>query len=232
MKKIKLPKRIKAIADLINDNKPMADIGADHALLPCYLTLSKIIPRAIVGELTTGPYARACSTVRGLGLETLVEVRQGDGLSILQPGEVSTVVMAGMGGNTISEILLEAGSKAETFNRLILQPQNAHREVRTLIAQNGWPIIDERIVFDNDFYSIIVVALDPIEPYFLTDIEALFGPCILRRTDEPVNREYIQFHIDKYERIKERIQSEGGKEAQQEKQYYMDLIERLEEVLR
>ncbi|MGE5416303.1 MAG: tRNA (adenine(22)-N(1))-methyltransferase [Acidobacteriota bacterium] len=232
MKNIKLPKRIQAIAEMVIIEEPVADIGADHALLPCYLTANRVVPRAIVGELTAGPYQRACSTVYRYGLHRLVEVRQGDGLEVLKPGEVSTVVMAGMGGNTINEIILAAGEKVESFKRLVIQPQNALKEVRTLIANKGWPITDERIVYDHDYYSIMVVCPESGEPYSLTDLEAMFGPRILERTEESLIRDYLCFYINKFSGIKERIQVEGGKDAQQEKQYYMDLVDRLEEVLR
>lgn len=90
-----------AIADLVPPCAKLADIGTDHAYLPAYLIQSGKVLTAIAGEVNEGPYCSACAMIERLGLTEQVTVRFGDGLAVLSPGEVDTVIIAGMGGATM-----------------------------------------------------------------------------------------------------------------------------------
>ena len=50
--------------------------------------------------------------------------RIGDGLSSIQPGEVDVVIIGGLGGRTIRQILADDPKKTATYRKLILQPRN------------------------------------------------------------------------------------------------------------
>ena len=111
---IKLSRRLQTIADQVTQGARVADIGSDHALLPVYLIQSGRCPSAIAGELNTGPFQAARKQTAEAGLKTVIEVRQGDGLSVLEPGEADTVTIAGMGGSLMADILEAGGTQGSS----------------------------------------------------------------------------------------------------------------------
>lgn len=219
------------IADMVLPNERMADIGSDHALLPCFLVLEGRCPSAIVGELGDGPFQRARQGVERSGLAQRIDVRQGDGLAVLRPGEAASVVLAGMGGTTAVEILERAASKAASFRRLVVQVNNGLELVRAYAARNGWMIADEAVAWDDDYY--VCMALEPAFglPYTLNRLESLFGPVLLKRKNEPDVRAYFQYWIGKYREIAGNIPPDAGERAQAIRSDYLGLACDLEEVL-
>ncbi len=154
---MKLPERLARIAAYVKPGATVADIGTDHALLPVYLIKQGISPRVIAGELHPGPLQAARSTVAFYGLEKQIQVREGDGLQVLQPAEAETVVIAGMGGAKIKDILEASPAVLERVKRLILQPLGGSGILRNWLLSNGWLLVDEDLVFEGGhFYEIIV----------------------------------------------------------------------------
>lgn len=227
---IKLPDRLLEITHYIIDGETMADIGSDHALLPCYAVAIGLCPKAVCGELTDGPFLRAQKAVIDCRLEEFIEVRKGNGMAVLEPGEVSTVVMAGMGGNTIVDIL-EQCAYADTYKRLVLQPAGALAEIRTYIADRGWRIEDEFVVKDRGYFVNIVVRPETKEGYTLTEAEKEFGPVLLRRASESAVRGYLIYREEKYKRIIRQICEQGGEEARLTGEKYALLNKQLEEII-
>src|SRR5574344_1648931 len=95
----KLSERLAKVASYVPTGAVVADIGSDHAYLPCYLVHEGIAKRAVAGEVVKGPYESAVKQVRQEGLTDKVTVRLADGLAAVQPTDgVDTVTIAGMGG--------------------------------------------------------------------------------------------------------------------------------------
>ena len=95
---MKLPERLLRIASFVPQSSLVADIGTDHALLPVYLARQGICSKVIATDLHPGPLEAARSTVALFNLWKQVELRQGDGLEVIRPGEVNVIIIAGMGG--------------------------------------------------------------------------------------------------------------------------------------
>jgi len=136
----------------------VADIGTDHAYLPVYLVRNRIVDRVVAGEVTRGPYGIAIEAVRTAGLDSQIEVRLGDGLQVIYPGEVNVVVLAGMGGRTICGILASGRSVLERLERLILQPMRDAAMVRRWLVENGWQMTDEDMVYEDSHFYVVIVA--------------------------------------------------------------------------
>ncbi|MEX2462420.1 MAG: class I SAM-dependent methyltransferase [Paenibacillaceae bacterium] len=154
---IGLSKRLLQIAEHVQQGSRLADIGSDHALLPVYLAQQGIIASAIAGELNRGPYTAACKQVAEAGLKQKIEVRQGDGLEVIVPGEVDVITIAGMGGLLIVQILTQGISKLEQVQRLILQPNVGEEVVRRWLVENGWFLSAEYIVQeDGKTYEVLI----------------------------------------------------------------------------
>lgn len=149
--------RLGALAAFVPQGTRLADIGTDHGYLPIELVQENIIISAVAGDVKIGPCQAAKEHVEGLGLEQKISVRLGNGLDVLSPGEVDIVVIAGMGGQNIVEILSNRSDITGSLKRLILQPMVAAASVRRWLDKSGWYIIDERLVLDEErLYEIIV----------------------------------------------------------------------------
>lgn len=155
---LKLSNRLQTIAGYVTAGSRIADIGSDHAQLPVYLLQAGIVPSAIAGELNKGPYDAARRQGAAVGLLHKLDVRQGDGLSVIQPLEVDTVTIAGMGGALMSDIL-EAGyqaGKLEGVKELVLQPNVGEDRVRSWLLEHGWLLLAETIMEEDEkIYEVL-----------------------------------------------------------------------------
>ncbi len=102
----KLSKRLETVVSYIKPNMKIADIGSDHAYLPCFAVKNGIASYAIAGEVVEGPYQSALNQVEAAQLTEKISVRKGNGLEVLRnEDQIDCIVIAGMGGSLITEIL-------------------------------------------------------------------------------------------------------------------------------
>jgi tRNA (adenine22-N1)-methyltransferase len=153
-----ISKRLQTLAEFVPDRIRVADIGGDHAFLLLHLAKQKRLKKGIVGEINRGPFENAKNRVRLMGYEEVIEVRLGDGLSVLEEGEVDAVVIAGMCGSLIANILEEGKEKLTRVRRLILQPNIGAYRVREWLRQNHFRIVAETIVEEAGILYEIIVA--------------------------------------------------------------------------
>lgn len=194
---IRVPERLKAIADEISPGASVADIGLDHALLSLYLVDSGRCPRIIGVENQSGPYQKALEAIRQADRADHIELRFGSGLAPLSAGEVDEVVIAGMGGETMTAILDEEPLKASSFQRYVFQPMSRLECLREFLASRGWHLTGERAVYDQERFYIIVTAAPGGQPYRLNRLELDIGPIILRGVDAD-SRAYMRFMLRKF----------------------------------
>ena len=203
MGKINLSKRLQEVTKFTVNNKPIADIGSDHAYLPIYLIQHDMIATAIAGEVVEGPYEHALETIEQYNMEEVVDVRFGNGLNVLHPNEdVGTIFICGMGGLLISEIIADGKDKGllPKQARLVLQPNNNEKNLREYLAVNSYQIIEESIVEDNrKIYEVIVAELSDAQPDY-SDIDLVFGPKLLE-TKSPTFLKKWQLELDKNKTI-------------------------------
>lgn len=195
-----LLKRLRAVADMIIKNESLADIGADHALLPLYLLEHQLVPAVIIGELGDGPYQRSLQAVRASEMAAYITVRQGDGLEVLDRGEVHTVVLAGMGADTIVDILSRDHEKAQSFRRFVFQPMSKAGVLREFLARHGWPVIEEKLIWENEKYFQVLASEPGHTPYHLTALEMELGKEVLR-ADYDIKRSFLNLYLHKYTKV-------------------------------
>lgn len=177
---IKLSKRLQQIADFVPQGTKVADIGTDHALLPAYLVSKNISPEAIATDVHRCPLEVAKKQILDLLLTDRVSARLGNGLAPIKPGEVETVIIAGMGGATITDILNNDFEIVQSLKQLILQPNIAASLIRAWALENDWKIVDEELVHeDGKYYEIIV--LEPGKMQINDQINLIVGPKLLEK---------------------------------------------------
>lgn len=193
---IQLSKRLQKVAEFVQTNAVLADIGSDHAYLPTYLVKKGVIQRAIAGEVVKGPYESALRNVEKEGVADAITVRLANGLFAIEAkDQVDTVTIAGMGGALIATILEEGKEKLTTVKRMITQP-NIHAEaIRRWAIENGWKIVDEQILKeDGKIYEILVLERGQVT---YTAQELLVGPFLVEEKSdvfyEKWNREITQW---------------------------------------
>ncbi|RYL90413.1 class I SAM-dependent methyltransferase [Sporolactobacillus sp. THM19-2] len=186
MKDIHLSERLCAVLNFIPDRCVLADIGSDHALLACKAVEDGRAIRAIAGEVRVGPFRRSEEGVRNRGLDEMVCVRLGDGLSVLAPGEADCIVIAGMGGELITDILQRGRDRLNEQTTLILQPNIREPLCRSWLAAHHWAVLDEHIVEEGShFYEIILAKYAVTGCTELSESECIMGP-VLSKKQSPV----------------------------------------------
>lgn len=151
--------RLSCIASYVPMKAKLGDIGTDHAYLPVALCEQGIISSAVAVDVHKGPYLSALMTVQSYGLEGRISVRLGDGLEPVTPKEVDTLTFAGMGGNTMLDILAAKPEVLDHVSEMILQPQGAETKVRVELLEKGWLLKAEQLVEEDErIYAVMVFS--------------------------------------------------------------------------
>ncbi len=155
--------RLRSIAALVPpDCQCLADIGTDHGYIPVSLLLEGKIRRAVAADIGALPLDHARRTAAQYGVT--LDFRLGDGLAVLEPGEADVIVIAGMGGDAITEILAAAPwSRAGPL--LLLQPMSKAEVLRAWLPLNGYAVQGEELVQDKGvLYPILTVRGGAMPP--------------------------------------------------------------------
>lgn len=204
---MRLSPRLLKLAGKVPDYAVVADIGTDHALLPIYLVSTGKCPRAIAVELNEGPYEAARVAIESFSMTDAVDLRRGNGMQVLTPGEVDAVVIAGMGGGQMIRILEAAPQVRASVPWFVFQPMDDAPELRRFLINHGFRLADEELVRDGrEIYEIICAA--PGEESIDDDLLLEVGPRNVDRRD-PLLAEFIERRIQRYRRIL--IQVEQGR---------------------
>lgn len=156
---IKLTDRLQVLADQIKQSETMADIGTDHGFLPIYLRENEISPKVIMADISPGSLEKARVNCYENYPDEKFDLRLGNGIQILENGEVDAVVIAGMGGKLMTEILGENLEKSKSFKKLILQPRNGQAKLRSWLLDNGFSIVKESLVRENKYICEIITVV-------------------------------------------------------------------------
>ena len=164
MKGPELSPRLAALAAQVPPGARLADVGTDHAYLPVALLAEGRIAWAAATDVHRGPLERAAETARRWGVADRVDLRLGDGLDVLAPGEADTVVLAGMGGALMAQLIDRAPWTRAAL--LLLQPMSTQPELRAYLTTHGYRIERETVVPEGARrYTILTVRGGTDAPY-------------------------------------------------------------------
>lgn len=142
----------------------IADVGCDHAYVSIALVKRQLAGKVIAMDVRTGPLDIAIRNVHEAGYSEVIDIRLGDGLERLEPGEADAIIIAGMGGLLMKGILergLHIISYEEKRPVLILQPQSDLKEVRMFLYRHAYHIVSETMLVEDGKYYTVMKA-EPI----------------------------------------------------------------------
>ncbi|MBH8001931.1 SAM-dependent methyltransferase, partial [Clostridioides difficile] len=207
---MKLTDRLLKIASLVSDGKKIADIGTDHGYIPVYLLKEGKVPFAVLADVNKGPLDNAHKEVIQNNLLDKVDLRLGSGIEILEIGEVEEVIIAGMGGILISELLEAKKEVAHNVEKLILQPMQAQEELRYYLLNNGYEILEEVLVREDfRIYEIIVAKYTGKNTIIEDEIYYEVGIKLLENKDSLFN-DFIEKKIKTYSSIVNKLEGKNG----------------------
>lgn len=184
-----LSDRLFEIAQMVSKGLNVADIGCDHAYLSIYLVRENIVPKAIACDINKGPIDIAKNNIEVAGLTKKIDVRLANGLAGIKPGEAQSIVIAGMGGPLIVDILSQGKDVTDKAKELILEPQSEVSKVRHYLEDNGFCIISESFICDeNKFYPIIKAVHGRME--LEEEMYYMYGKILIHEAN-PVLYEYL-----------------------------------------
>ncbi len=229
----KLSQRLEAVVRYIPKGSRLADIGSDHAYLPCHAVKTGVTPFAVAGEVVEGPFQSAKQQVEMEGLTEQIVVRKGNGLEVIEAGEVDCITIAGMGGALIASILEAGKEKLESTKRLVLQPNISAISIRTWLLHNGWELIAEEILEEDDkIYEILVAEQgEPHKPYHDLEKGLLLGPFLMKEKSVVFQKKWSA-ELKNWQRILAQLEKAAKTEENDKKRAELsDKSRMVEEVL-
>ena len=194
---MKISSRLKAISEFIDPKDRIIDIGCDHALLDIYLCEEYKDLNVIASDIHEGALKNAISNIEKYKMKDRISVRLGDGLAIVNSNEIDTILISGMGFNTIKDILSNK-EKMINVNKIIVQSNTDVVKLRKFVIKQGYKITREKLIKDNEIIYTIIEFKKGQEKYSYDEI--YFGPRILENKDD-LFYEYYSKKLLKYENL-------------------------------
>lgn len=225
--------RLETVAGFVPENARLADIGSDHAYLPCVLAAREVVSFALAGEVVKGPFESAAEQIRTSGVGDRVSARLGDGMDVIESTDhIDVVTICGMGGDLISKILEKGRLKDKLVGveRLILQPNNGEKKLREWLIAHQYKIIDETILEENGKIYEIIVAENAETPENYSDLEYTFGRFLLQNKNETFRKKWLS-EIDKCQYILDSMQK-ASNDLNDKEQQVINKVNEIKEVLK
>ncbi|MDR0297983.1 MAG: class I SAM-dependent methyltransferase [Streptococcaceae bacterium] len=204
---MKLSKRLREVAACVPENARVADIGSDHAKVPIWLVEKGISDYVVAGEVALGPYEIAREAVHA---RPEIQVRLADGLSALTEADaIDCVIIAGMGGLLIAEIL--AAGNLSGLTTLILQPNNHEEALRRWLNRQNFTLSEEKMVADKGKIYEIIVAKRGAQA--LSEEALRYGNYARRH---PIFRKKWQFRLTEIAKVLEILKMSDAASSQAE----------------
>ncbi|MCI8308544.1 MAG: SAM-dependent methyltransferase [Lachnospiraceae bacterium] len=193
---MQLSDRLKCVADCVSPGNIAADVGCDHAYTSIYLVKNNISPHVYAMDINDGPVLRALDNVRLYNCENSISVMKADGLEGIKPEYgIKSVIISGMGGNLMTDILEKSPWAHDECGELILQPQSEVWKVRRWLHDNGYAISHEDMVYEDSKYYVVIKAVRGSECYE-EDWEYIYG----RKLADDKNKVFVQYLSDNREK--------------------------------
>ena len=224
---VQLSIRLSAIASFVPKGSHVIDVGTDHAYIPIYLVETGLAVSCLATDINKGPLEKAQKNISAHGIDC-IELMQTNGVEGIDPNRGDVLMISGMGGYLIVDILKRGQELVKNLKRIILQPQQDIEEVRKYLHQIGFKIVDETFVKDEDKYYTIIVAEPGVEQYD-KEYEYLYGKCLIEKK-LPLFKEWLEMKLSKQEGIYKALEKQDSPSANERKNQLKEEINMLREV--
>jgi len=206
--------RLQMNVDLVPEKCTVADIGCDHGYGAIYLAENKNCTRVIAMDVKQGPLDMAEKNISRAGLSDIIECRLSNGMEKLQPREVDTLMIAGMGGMLVCQILQGKPEVLSKIQTLVIQAQSDLKELRKLLPKLGFFIDKEAMCKDAGKYYLAIRALRGVEENPYTEAEYEFGRYLPAAKDS-LYHTYVLQEKEKLEHIREQLKKKKTQKAEE-----------------
>ena len=170
---MKISKRLLTIAEMVDENDKVIDIGCDHALLDIYLTNHGI--KCTASDINENALNIAKQNIEKHNLKDKIETVLSDGLEKIDVKNNHILIISGMGANTIDHIL--SNNKVDLINKIIIQSNNDLYYLRKMMIKKGFYLFDEKVIYEKNKYYVIIYFKRGYYKY--SDIELYLGPFVI-----------------------------------------------------
>ena len=191
-KKIMLPvldDRLMLIASMVREGAVPLDVGTDHAYVAIYLAKKGVAEKIIAADIKKGPLMQADKNISLFEVSDRIETRLSNGFEKIGQGEVECAIIAGMGGETIAEIL----ENEKGCRYFVLQMQTGHSHLRDYLIKNGYIICDEAVCREDRKMYTALLAMRGESRQF-TDAEKEIGPVLIEKRP-PLFYDYVRYRL-------------------------------------
>lgn len=228
---MELSKRLNWIIEKLDKAKVIMDVGTDHGYIPIYLVKNGIAEKVIASDINKDPLKKAQINAALDGVSDKIDLRLGGGLAPLKNREAEAVIIAGMGGNLIRDILEADFNKVKSLQYLILQPAQNPEVLREYLYNSDYEILDEDLCLDEGkYYELFKVRYKSGDYIKLENIFYEISPTMLSKK-LPLLKSYIESKIDKNKKVINFI-VDDTEHAKERKNELKEKIERLESLLK
>lgn len=224
---IKLSKRLNKIAELVDFGASVIDVGTDHGYVPNFLCENKISSDIIATDISKNSLEKSIELTRELGNEK--EIR-----NILANGIVNedrdNIIIAGLGGIQIAEIIANSINIAKFSRKLILQPMQKTNILRRELNNMGFEIFDEEIIYEDDrYFEIILAKFSNYKNKRLEEEDFYFSKKLIEKKDET----YLEYLKEKKDYLTTIIRSfdPGSPRSKKRSQELNSLLDKVEEAI-
>ena len=191
--KEKVGTRITAIVEMMPSVANMADIGCDHGYTGLLAMANKKAIEVVASDISEPSLQKAYELADSYGMSIFYKCRLGDGLSVIEKDEVDAIIISGIGGELMRDILEKGKHKISDLTTLVLAPNNREDMVRNWLYFDGFEVIKEKIVEENEkFYQIIVAKRSKSSIRDLSD--TTLGHHLFQ-TDDATLKKYYDYKI-------------------------------------
>jgi len=223
-----LSDRLNLIKDLVLEGKSVADIGTDHGYIPIELLREAKVPYAILADINEGPLKIARKNLFEANIPSKkFDLRQGNGLDVLKDAEVSSVIIAGMGGELIAAILAANINKSHSFERLILQPRTRSNELRVFLSNASFAFEDYRLVKEKERICEIFVV-KPTDKILPQDTD-LISKFLIKKND-PLLKDFVDHKIHSTKMVLESLKNSNTEDGNSQNLMFDSILTDLENI--
>ncbi|MBK5253065.1 MAG: SAM-dependent methyltransferase [Peptostreptococcaceae bacterium] len=223
---MKLSDRLNIIYNAIREGETVADIGTDHGFIPIKLIETGKSPYVVLVDISCDSLEKGRNNVQSIVNEeqkSIIDFRLGDGLKALDFAEVDDIIIAGMGGRLIRDIMSYDIEKTRSFQKFILQPRNHSGELRYWLLNNGFNIVSDILVRENKYIPEILIVESGMPLFDISELNEesieLSVPVTLADNDKQLVIELLERNINNSKKVLDNLLLSSDNKTEMVKEY-------------